>query len=115
MNNLAKILLGIAVFVPVHYVQSAEIGQQLSPCALTKLNNSQQSLDLDKFSGKVMYLDFWASWCPPCAKSFPFLNELHRQYHNEGLKIVGINLDDAPEDADKFLIQYPPNLHWPAT
>lgn len=84
-----------------------KLDNSLVPCALTKLKNSQQSLDLDNYLGKVMYLDFWASWCPPCAKSFPFLNELHRQYHNEGLKIVAINLDEAPEDADKFLIQYP--------
>lgn len=108
MNKLAKIVLcGVVSFIPVNFVQSAEVGQQLSPCALTKLKNSQQSLDLDNYSGKVMYLDFWASWCPPCAKSFPFLNEMHQQYHNEGLQIIGINLDENPDDAIKFLSEYP--------
>ena len=108
MNWQRKLLLlaigGLASIAPL---QAVEIGQQLSACSLTKLSNSKQPIEMSDFAGKVLYLDFWASWCPPCAKSFPFLNELHQQYHNEGLQIIGINLDENPEDAEKFLVQYP--------
>ena len=108
MNWQRKLLLlGIVGLIPIASLQSAETGEKLSACALTKLSNSQQLIELNQFAGKVLYLDFWASWCPPCAKSFPFLNELHHQYHNKGLQIIGINLDEVPEDAEKFLNQHP--------
>jgi len=108
MNWLSKILLlSITGFIPFAPVQAAEVGQQFSACALTKFSNSGQALEMDKYAGKVMYLDFWASWCPPCAKSFPFLNEIHQQYHQQGLQVIGINLDEVPEDADHFLSEHP--------
>ena len=108
MTYLRNILfLSMAALITLSVAQSAEVGQKLSACPLTEFSNNNSAVELNNYKGKVIYLDFWASWCPPCAKSFPFLNELHRQYHNEGLRIVAINLDEAPEDADKFLIQYP--------
>lgn len=108
MNWQRKLLLlGISGLVSIASLQAAEVGQQLSACSLTKLSNSKQPVEMNQFAGKVLYLDFWASWCPPCAKSFPFLNELHQQYQNEGLQIIGINLDEVAEDAEKFLTQYP--------
>ena len=108
MNWQRKLLLlAIAGLVSITPLQAVEIGQQLSACSLTKLSNSKQPIEMNDYAGKVLYLDFWASWCPPCAKSFPFLNELHQQYIHEGLQIIGINLDEEPEDAEKFLIQYP--------
>ncbi len=107
MNWQPKLLLGLVALMPIISLQATEVGQPLSACALTKLSNSQQAIEINQFTGKVLYLDFWASWCPPCAKSFPFLNALHQQYHQEGLEIIGINLDEVPADAEKFLIQYP--------
>ncbi|NOQ14377.1 MAG: redoxin family protein [Methyloprofundus sp.] len=107
MNWQRKLLLGVGGLLSMMPLQAAEIGQQLSTCPLTKLSNSKQPIEMSKFAGKVLYLDFWASWCPPCAKSFPFLNELHRQYHDKGLQLIGINLDEKPADADDFLSQYP--------
>ena len=108
MNWQRKLLLlAIAGLVSITPLQAAEIGQQLSACSLTKLSNSQQPIEMNDYAGKVLYLDFWASWCPPCAKSFPFLNEMHQQYHDKDLQVIGINLDEVPEDAEKFLIQYP--------
>ncbi len=108
MNLLTKVLLlSITGFIPITQTQAVEVGQQFSACALTKLSNSNQSLEMGKYAGKVMYIDFWASWCSPCAKSFPFLNEMHQQYHQQGLQVIGINLDEAPKDADNFLSEHP--------
>jgi thiol-disulfide isomerase/thioredoxin len=56
---------------------------------------------------KVVYLDFWASWCVPCRKSFPWLNRMQAQYADQGLRVVGINLDRDRADADLFLEHYP--------
>lgn len=57
--------------------------------------------------GKVVYLDFWASWCIPCKKSFPFMNEIYHQYPKEHLAVIAINMDESPEDAVKFLESVP--------
>ena len=58
-------------------------------------------------NGKVVYVDFWASWCGPCKQSFPFMNELQAKYRTQGFEVVAINVDAKREDADKFLAQVP--------
>jgi len=71
------------------------------------LKGDRSTINLSAYRGKVVYLDFWASWCKPCRKSFPFLNEMHDRYRNKGLQVIGINLDPASTDAQKFLKKYP--------
>jgi len=53
--------------------------------------------------GKVLYLDFWASWCGPCRQSFPWMNAMQEKYKAQGLQVIGINVDAQGEDAEKFL------------
>ena len=62
---------------------------------------------LSKLKGKVVYVDFWASWCGPCRQSFPWMNDMQAKYGAKGLQIVGINLDAKRADADQFLAQLP--------
>jgi len=64
-------------------------------------------LDLSAYKGKVVMVDFWASWCTPCRKSFPWLNEMHAAKAADGLVIIGVNVDENTEDAKKFLAKYP--------
>ena len=64
-------------------------------------------LSIDQYAGKVVVLDFWASWCVPCRRSFPWLNTMHAKYADEGLVIVGVNLDIERADAERFLEEYP--------
>lgn len=66
-----------------------------------------QNFDLDEYKGKVVYLDFWASWCGPCRKSFPWLNEMETTYSDDGLVVIGINLDSDIEEAKSFLEKVP--------
>jgi cytochrome c biogenesis protein CcmG/thiol:disulfide interchange protein DsbE len=58
---------------------------------------------LDNLRGQVVYVDFWASWCGPCRRSFPWMNELQQRYADRGLAIVAINVDKKRADAERFL------------
>jgi thiol-disulfide isomerase/thioredoxin len=66
-----------------------------------------QSLDLAAYHGKVVVVDFWASWCAPCRSSFPWLESMQRKYGDDGLVVIGINEDNATEDAEAFLQAFP--------
>ena len=67
---------------------------------------AEGQLDLSQYKGKVVYIDFWASWCVPCRKSFPWLNALAKKYPND-LVVVGVNVDNERAAAMKFLEKYP--------
>lgn len=72
-----------------------------------KLAGARGPVNLAAMSGKVVYLDFWASWCGPCRQSFPWMNEMQAKYAAKGLQIVAINVDAKREEADKFLAEVP--------
>lgn len=97
---MKKLLLIISIFLTI-------ISQPLlaNPNAAPdfKLPGKDGPLQLSDFKGSVVYLDFWASWCQPCKKSFPWMNEIQHKYADDGLKILAVNLDKDRELADKFL------------
>jgi thiol-disulfide isomerase/thioredoxin len=65
------------------------------------------SVALDSLRAKVVLIDFWASWCEPCRRSFPWLESMHERYSGKGLAIVAINLDKTRDPAFAFLEKYP--------
>ena len=65
------------------------------------------TIALEQLHGQVVYVDFWASWCGPCRRSFPWMNEMQQRYGGRGFAIVAINVDAKREDALRFLRQYP--------
>jgi thiol-disulfide isomerase/thioredoxin len=67
-------------------------------------------LDLSPYRGKVVYLDFWASWCAPCRQSFPWMADLQRQYASEDFVVVAVNVDQDRDSADRFLNDVPSNF-----
>jgi thiol-disulfide isomerase/thioredoxin len=71
------------------------------------LNGLDGAVKLEKYQGKLVYLDFWASWCGPCRQSFPWMNEMQARYGAQGLQVIGINLDAKDEDARAFLATTP--------
>jgi len=71
------------------------------------LPGRQGTVSLAGLAGKIVYVDFWASWCEPCRLSFPWLRTLHERYATNGLTIVAINLDKDRRAADRFLAEFP--------
>jgi thiol-disulfide isomerase/thioredoxin len=67
-------------------------------------------VSLNAFRGKLVYLDFWASWCAPCKRSFPWMNGLQQRYGAAGLQVVAINVDSSRDDAERFLATTPANF-----
>ena len=67
--------------------------------------NPQQELEqlMQHHAGKIIYLDFWASWCVPCRKSFPWMNDMREKYKTQGFVVISINLDADTLLAEKFL------------
>lgn len=57
----------------------------------------------DSTKGKVVLVDFWASWCEPCKQSFPVMEELHKRYAEKGLVIIAVNVDEKRADMEEFL------------
>ena len=69
--------------------------------------HADEPLDLTRFRGKVVLVDFWASWCVPCRQSFPWLNAMQSRYADRGLVVVGVNVDAERDAAAAFLRDVP--------
>jgi cytochrome c biogenesis protein CcmG, thiol:disulfide interchange protein DsbE len=67
-------------------------------------------LDLAPHHGKVVVVDFWASWCVPCRRSIPWLNAMREKYAKDGLEVIGVNVDADRAAAAGFLAQTPANF-----
>lgn len=98
------VLSGQVVASDLEPVQKA----QLAPMTQVSLPDVKGgSATLSDYKGKVVLVDFWASWCGPCRQSFPWMNSLQEQYRADGLEVVAINLDQEAELAKEFLQEVP--------
>lgn len=71
--------------------------------------SSNKIIELKNLRGKIVYIDFWASWCGPCRQSMPKFNTLYKELASKGFAILAINLDETKADAQRFLSSYPVN------
>lgn len=65
---------------------------------------------INKYQGKVVVVNFWASWCPPCRKEFPDIIKLYDEHHSKGLEVIAVSMNAAEEieDIEKFLRNFEP-------
>jgi peroxiredoxin len=67
------------------------------------VRDSERSATLSEFRGKIVVLNFWASWCPPCVEELPSLVQLQKQLQDKNVTVIGISVDEDPNDYHKFL------------
>lgn len=82
---------------------AVEEGELAPDFTLPGVRAVDDTVQLSALRGKVVYVDFWASWCLPCLRSLPQINELYAQYRDQGFEVVAITIDDPVEDALDFL------------
>jgi peroxiredoxin len=104
----AVLILTGAAFTIAPAAQSS--GEQAPAFTLTDLNG--KSLSLSDYKGKVLFLNFWATWCPPCRAEIPDFIEVYKAQNAKGLEIIGISLDSKGKDVvaafvEKYKINYP--------
>jgi cytochrome c biogenesis protein CcmG, thiol:disulfide interchange protein DsbE len=80
---------------------AADVGAPAPALALPTAGG--ETVTLEGLRGKVVYVDFWASWCGPCRKSFPWMAEMQRKYGPSGFTVVAVNVDKKRPDAERFL------------
>ena len=99
------LIVGIVLCAVTGCALAAAPGEPAPAFALPAADD--RIIALDQLRGRVVYLDFWASWCGPCRRSFPWMNEIEQRYAAKGLTVVAINVDARRADAARFLDQYP--------
>lgn len=76
---------------------------------LAATTTAEEAFDLQNYKGKVVYVDFWASWCAPCRASFPFMHDIAEKYR-DSLVVVAINVDKERKDAEEFMNDFDINF-----
>jgi cytochrome c biogenesis protein CcmG, thiol:disulfide interchange protein DsbE len=84
---------------------AADVGGPAPALALPTA--SGETVSLEALRGKVVYVDFWASWCGPCRKSFPWMADMQKKYGAAGFTVVAVNVDKKRPDAERFLQSTP--------
>ncbi len=80
---------------PVQQASGVGIEPGQTPPAFVLSDLFGNDVSLDDFKGKVVILDLWATWCPPCKKEIPFLVSLYEEYKDQGLAVIGVGLDQG--------------------
>lgn len=122
-RRLLRTALLLLLVATVGVVLTGRLGGAQAPVRSVLLDRPAPSLagptlddaafDLADWRGQVVVVNVWASWCVPCQQEQPLLVEAYRRLAPQGLKMVGINVRDRPQDATGFLQQYG-NAPWPS-
>ena len=109
------VIVCLSLFTLLACTQSTQAGQEKNYGKLPKITGKSydgKTIDTSNYAGKVLIVDFWATWCPPCRKEIPGFIALQRQYGLKGLQVVGVSFDD--EDADHKHFAKQQGLNYPS-
>jgi len=105
-NNLLLILtINTLTLIPFSTVQAASVGDRAPDFTLKSMSGT--NLKLSEQAGNVVLLNFWASWCGPCRKEMPLLNDLHNKYQALGFTVLGVNVEEDSSQAKSFIAAQP--------
>ena len=106
----SRVLLAIIAMLCAWFISLPSFAADSLPAPAFMLPTDHGQVDLAALKGRVVYLDFWASWCPPCRRSFPWMGDMQARYGSQGLTVVAVNLDPDRAVVAKFLAAYPPGF-----
>jgi thiol-disulfide isomerase/thioredoxin len=102
---MRRFLAALAIFVSIP-AAAVEAGSPAPALSLVPLEGGAP-VAIAGLKGSVVYVDFWASWCPPCTRSMPVLDDLYKRNKSRGFVVVGINKDASLAEAHKLLAKVP--------
>jgi len=94
-SALSLMAIILTIVGPGDALAAAEVGQPAPALVVEELNG--QTFDLSALRGKVVVINFWATWCQPCRREMPALDAFYRQYHGQGLEMIGLSADRPHE------------------
>ena len=109
LNELLTKDLGKTIVGKAYAAVPNKIDEPLVFDGKTLQNKTLKSAD---FKGKVVLVDFWATWCPPCREEIPHVAKLYAQYHDQGFEVVGVSSDNDRQELTSFLKQHT-EMPWP--
>lgn len=109
--HLKTFLFAWLAFAQIAHASEEPLKVGKVPPDFTLKSSAGNNLRLSEFIGQVVLINFWATWCSPCRKELPLLNELHERYNRAGFVLIGINIDQdlnkARELANSLGIKFP--------
>ncbi|MFC1867165.1 peroxiredoxin family protein [Thermodesulfobacteriota bacterium] len=111
MSHRSKSITSIIVFMIIFLLFPGSISirdvkaQQMAPY-FTLPDLSGNMVSLKDFRGKIVFVDFWATWCLPCRKSLPELAKLDKKYRDKGLVILGLSMDNPDSFDNKYVSEF---------
>lgn len=104
---LAAAIFGYAVLPYLDPGRAKLVGRQVPEFALPTISGAEPGsrIDLEDYRGRVVLLDFWASWCPPCRTQAPIMDRVARRFEDQGVSVIGVNTGDEPDAALAFIEQ----------
>jgi peroxiredoxin len=103
-RSLLLLALALLVAVPASAVHRVQIGKPAPDFSLPSLGGKKVSLS--EYKGKAVFLNFWATWCPPCKDEMPSMEKIYREQKGRGLEILAVSIDKGSKEVEAFKKEY---------